>query len=361
MFLEIQQHYIEKGIVDADTDKEFELLVQSLRMVWDQREEPYNNPPQFHTWFVKHCKIEVKNTMLKAKRIAAGLGNPPAPFYTNDVESQTSVIKHQTHYRAQELPEFVATMQTMIDNQKQEIERAVAGVGEYQVIEQYKHLKIPTRKFCQMTQKQKEKHIKAFFSCHLSSESECGEEDDESIKARKTEDDATSVTSENPLYALKIPSGIADIIWSEAEELRRNSGNICLSPGSTNNQEWLVKSSEEKHRHPYFVDCKASGQILCEKNCALYMSCKVCAHTVAVAVHTHTTDRYMQWLQRQKGNVNLTALANTDMPKGAPHSHRKASLKSTTKRIKAIIEEADEDLTPRVQVSRQEPEHWQRL
>ena len=67
--------------------------------------------------------------MLKPKRIQCGLGNPPDPFYTNDVESQNQVIKHQTQYKANELPDFIATMQTMIANQKQEIERAVVGVG----------------------------------------------------------------------------------------------------------------------------------------------------------------------------------------------------------------------------------------
>ena len=40
-------------------------------------------------WFVKNCKIEVKETiMLKQLRIKAGLGHPPEPFHTIDVESQ---------------------------------------------------------------------------------------------------------------------------------------------------------------------------------------------------------------------------------------------------------------------------------
>ena len=55
----------------------------------------------------------------------------------------------------------------MITNQRQEIERAVAGVGEYEIVDEYKPFKIPTRKFCQMTQQQKDKHNKSFFSSSL--------------------------------------------------------------------------------------------------------------------------------------------------------------------------------------------------
>ena len=87
---------LQTGVVDADTDEEFGVLIESLREMWDEREKLYNNPPEFHAWFMKYCKTEVQNTMLKPKRICCGLGNPPAPFYTNDVESQNNVIKHQT-------------------------------------------------------------------------------------------------------------------------------------------------------------------------------------------------------------------------------------------------------------------------
>ena len=109
---------------------------------------------------------EVENTMLKPKRICCGLGNPPEPFYTNDVESQNSVIKHQTQYKAKELPEFVITIQTMISNQKEEIKKAIAGIGEYEIVDRCKDLRVEARKFCQMTENQTEKRVRAFFQPH---------------------------------------------------------------------------------------------------------------------------------------------------------------------------------------------------
>ena len=165
---------------------------------------------------------------------------------------------------------------------------------------------------------------------------------------------ATRCPPTNPIVQLQLPSYIAEKIWKEAERLNDNPSNICLSPGCTNDREWLVKSGEEKHRQPYFVECKPSGQILCEKTCALYLSSKVCAHTVAVACHTSTMDKYLSWVQKQKGSMSLSALANLNMPKGAgknPNSHRKVSHKSSTKLIKAILSEADQ-LTPRIKVAR---------
>ena len=75
--------------------------------------------------------------MLKEKRIASGLGDPPEPFYTNDMESQNNVIKHQMSYKTQELPQFISSMKTMMFNQRKEIEKAVAGVGEYCLVEAY--------------------------------------------------------------------------------------------------------------------------------------------------------------------------------------------------------------------------------
>lgn len=91
----------------------------NLEAIWNDRE--FNNPPQFYNWFVEHCMESVKETMLKPLRIAARLGNPPLPFYTNEVESQNNVIKQQLSYRAQELPKFVESMRKMIENQRKDI------------------------------------------------------------------------------------------------------------------------------------------------------------------------------------------------------------------------------------------------
>jgi len=55
----------EDGLVDAESDKDFEGILLRLQTIWDERERIYNNLPQFFKWFSKHCKSEIKETMLK--------------------------------------------------------------------------------------------------------------------------------------------------------------------------------------------------------------------------------------------------------------------------------------------------------
>lgn len=105
--------------------------------------------------------------MIKSHRITAGLGNPPLPYYTNDVESMNNVIKHHTGSKVQELPQFVESMKKMISNQKKEIEKAIIGMGEYRVIPEFRNLAMESKIFFQKTTKQRERVINKFFVATL--------------------------------------------------------------------------------------------------------------------------------------------------------------------------------------------------
>lgn len=122
---------LETGLIDADSEQEFEALVESVKDVWEQRESPYNSPPQFHSWF-KYCKDGVKDTMLKSKELS-GLGNPPEPFYMNDVVSESSDQAPDTvqSKRIARFHSHNADYDYKSETRKL-IERAVVGVGEYQ-------------------------------------------------------------------------------------------------------------------------------------------------------------------------------------------------------------------------------------
>ena len=154
----------EEGLVDAEDEDCYEASLCSLKKIWSDREREFNDPPSFYEWFVKNCKDTVRSSMLKPVRVAACLGNPPQPFYTNDVESHNNVIKQHTKYAANELPQFVEKMKTLIATQKEEIERAVVGMGEYRLSHQFSHLATDTRKYFQMSEKQREKALKQLFS-----------------------------------------------------------------------------------------------------------------------------------------------------------------------------------------------------
>ena len=81
------------------------------------------------------------------------------------------------------------------------------------------------------------------------------------------------------------------------------------SPGFKNESEWLVKSNDLKRKSPYFVECRKNGQVVCEPNCGIYKSSKVCVHAVVVACHTQKLELYVQWLAKQKeGTVSVSKL-----------------------------------------------------
>ena len=44
---------LEEGLVNCEDEQCFEASLSSLQTVWDEKEKPYNDPPQFHSWFLK--------------------------------------------------------------------------------------------------------------------------------------------------------------------------------------------------------------------------------------------------------------------------------------------------------------------
>jgi len=43
------------------------------------------------------------------------------------------------------------------------------------------------------------------------------------------------------------------------------------------------------------------------KSCAVFKSSKICAHSIAVAQHTHVLEEFISWLLKQKGGpLNVT-------------------------------------------------------
>ena len=294
---------LEEGLVDAADEQEFETTLSEFQKIWNAREEKYNNPPQFYNYFVANCQEAVQTSMLKPHRVHVGLGDSLDPYYTNDVESFNKVIKKQVKYKAQELPQFISLMSEMVENQKKEIEKAIVNMGEYRIIKSHQHLCVDKQKNFQMNITQCEKHLKRIFQEDLNSSS--------LPSAQKSPED-------NPLLTLtSIPVYVLNRAWEGSEHLSSSSStssNICLSPGCSSRNEWLVKSGNPRHKQPYFVECKPSGQIVCETGCASYSSAGLCMHTVAVARYMKKIESLVEYLRKKKQGVNISQLCNVDMP-----------------------------------------------
>lgn len=58
-------------------------------------------------------------------------------------------------------------MKTLIISQREEMERAVIGMGEYRVAKKFSHLAVDAQKYVMMSDKQKANVINRFFSAPL--------------------------------------------------------------------------------------------------------------------------------------------------------------------------------------------------
>ena len=79
----------------------------------------------------------VESSMIRSVREASGLGNPPDAFYTNNVESANRIIKRTTNYKVCEWPEFCRLAKELVEEQENEIEKAVIGIGDYRFDDEY--------------------------------------------------------------------------------------------------------------------------------------------------------------------------------------------------------------------------------
>ena len=78
----------------------------------------------------------------------------------------------------------------------------------------------------------------------------------------------------------------------------------------------------------------------------LFRSCSICAHTVAVAQQKDCLDSLLNSIAKKRGGVSITKISDDGMPKSRgkkPSTKRKASQKSSTKRIRSIVAEAGDE------------------
>ena len=112
----------QRGLVNAENEDQLDGMLSKLESRWNNLEEPYNSPPCFHAWFLKHCQDIVARYMLRSAQERVELGSPPSPYYTNKVESKNHIFKEEVTYKTSQLPDFVQKMKSLMEQQKAEIE-----------------------------------------------------------------------------------------------------------------------------------------------------------------------------------------------------------------------------------------------
>ena len=111
-----------------------------------------------------------------------------------------------------------------------------------------------------------------------------------------------------------IPEATLCGIWSKAEAIISKSSAIVNAPGNLDSK--LVESKSGKM--PHFVTKEKSGRFTCDDGCKMWMSTRICAHTVAVAHTMNLLLSFIDWRKKSKGtSVRLTGMILSDTPKGA--------------------------------------------
>ena len=75
--------------------------------------------------------------------MAAGLGDPPSQYCTNDSEAINSAVKQYLQFKKSDWPTFNEKMKKFDMDQQEEVCKAILGTGQYVLKERYMHLAVP--------------------------------------------------------------------------------------------------------------------------------------------------------------------------------------------------------------------------
>ena len=259
--------------------------------------------------------------MLRSMREKAGLGSPPTPYYTNEVESKNRVLKEAVFYKSSQLPDFIQKMKSVLEQQKSEIERAVVNTGEYRLRVEYRHLSVESSKWFTLSREQRKRKIDRFMKSPLA-------------------EDTPSTSRSGIIDSLQdfpIPSHLREPIWDKANRLASDDSAIVKAPGAEDS--WMVMSSSGERPH-YVKTSKCA--FACDDQCLSYKSMKLCSHTVALAIKTGRLYHLLRWYRSLKCSPNFTALAEAGKPKSAGKKPvRKGISKKCSREISAFLRDAE--------------------
>ena len=273
----------------------------------------------------------VKKTMLQCVRISAGLGVPPSPFYTNAVESINGLLKLRTGHSKQNLVSFITKLNELISSQFEEVNRALAGLGDYKVAYEYSKFHYSAANWCAMSEQQKKRVLNQFLSLKPEEVTSSSQESSSLLPDEV-------VTPPNPLACLGNIDYVAETIWKAATELVEADNAVVRAPGQATSL-WMVARSSSSKSKPYCVSMQ-KRHYECESDCIYYHTSKVCAHIVAVAMTNGDLQKFIDWHSKQQHGINVTSLAESGLPVssvGKKASKRKGVSKKKSAKISEEI------------------------
>jgi len=346
-----------EGLVDSNSENEFDSNLEVLEERWERFEHSRSKVPasdvNFFTWLKRYHAEEIKSTMLRPIRIAAGLGDPPSEFCTNDSEAMNSSIKQHLKFKKSDWPVFNDKIKAFISEQQEEVCKAIVGTGQYRLKKEYESLAVAQSAwFTQLNNEQRESAKKKFQeTCVINlvpstTNDPCAQgEDEESIT---TPDDISgqglqqlSVDVETAAQYTGIPALVLRQIWAKALDVL-NANQVMPAPGCSPYDHMVASTSKTR---PHYVSATKDGRFECDDNCPNFVQRCICSHCVAAAESNNLLERFVksygEYAKTPKGqkaiSPNFTRLSMTNLARQTAGRKRgKAPPKKTISRKKTL-------------------------
>ena len=183
-------------------------------------------------------------------------------FTTNASESINAVLKRKVCFKESQLPDFIRLAKELVNEQREEVVRALSGRGRYRLLAQYQHLAVSVQEWTTMRPDQRQRLMKSFEQAALSAASTEGV----SQVAGQT-----TVSSGNVLCVTAAECGITTIplitlegIWNKANSLLSAENAITVAPGNDQKARMVLSSSSPM---PHLVRSGTGGKYICDANC----------------------------------------------------------------------------------------------
>lgn len=302
-----------EGLVDAKDSNDFADRLDILEDKWNTREMECNssNACSFFDWFKRYKAEEIVSDLLRPIREAAGLGSPPAPYYTNASECINS---EKTQYKASEWDQFNDSMHGLVKQSYQLQEISVIDRGAYRYRDSYQHLRVDQLKWIRMTTKQREFHLHKVSTTALVGPLH---DIDQSVHASAVYDySPLSITPEQAKIE-NVPLETVRGIWSKARDLLKSPGAVVNGPRLSSTDPRTVVVASKSSTKPRVIGHKSQGVLSCETLCPNWAALRICSHSVAAAHFCSELEHFLVTYRKKNCSPNLTRLSKIGMPKGS--------------------------------------------
>ena len=336
-----------EGLVDSCSEAEYDTKLCSLRETWDKLEGLRTKKCEkitFFLWFKIYHAEEIKSTMLRSVREAAGLGDPPSQFGTNDSESINFALKHFLGFKKSDWPIFNDKMRKFILNQQEEVSKSIVGLGQYRPREEYQHLSIaPSRWFHALSEEQKKNAQKKLEHVTVDDrQEECS-----FVQSNEKLDDVgqLSVGVESAAEVTGLPTLVLRQMWSKATDLVFSDSKVMPAPGSSKTSRMVASAF---HEQPHFVVYTQDGRFKCDNNCPAFLQSHICSHSIAAAESNGLLKDFLKndskYAKTPKGSEmvapNFTRMSMVNLPRRtAGCKGGKAPVKKAIARKKGVPSE----------------------